>query len=119
MVYSTIIRHRMATLNKKSSQNWVRKKCGSYNGGIDPYTQNILCTVYTIVLFLLLDMEELQREIAMMRNMMLCKGCGAPATCINIGCGHLMCCACCKMHICKLCASQITEVADVKFSHQE
>nr|XP_022287137.1 uncharacterized protein LOC111099919 [Crassostrea virginica]XP_022287138.1 uncharacterized protein LOC111099919 [Crassostrea virginica] len=65
------------------------------------------------------DLEELQREIAMMCNMMLCKGCGAPATCINIGCGHLMCFACCKMHICKLCASQITEVADVKFSHQE
>nr|XP_022287006.1 uncharacterized protein LOC111099832 [Crassostrea virginica] len=64
------------------------------------------------------DLEELQRENVELRNMMLCKACGAPATCINKGCGHLMCFACCKMLLCKLCASQIKEVANVKFSHQ-
>nr|XP_022287007.1 uncharacterized protein LOC111099833 [Crassostrea virginica] len=65
------------------------------------------------------DSEELQRENAIMRNMMLCKGCGAPVTCANLGCGHLMCMACCKMPFCKICGSQITEVVDVKFSDQK
>nr|XP_022287004.1 uncharacterized protein LOC111099830 isoform X3 [Crassostrea virginica] len=40
------------------------------------------------------ELEELQRENAELRNMMLCKGCRAPATCINKECGHLMCIVC-------------------------
>ena len=83
------------------------------------YPKQHVYNVYHSVYLFLLDSEELQRENAIMRNMMLCKGCGARATCINKSCGHLMCIACCKMPFCKICGSQITEVVGVKFSHQK
>lgn len=71
-------------------------------------------------LLCLANQEELKRQNALMRGMLMCKSCHVkPAARVNQDCGHLLCNECSLLASCGKCGMSNTRVSGVKFAHQK